>query len=83
MKEELKFEKKIIDRWFKWVSLLRDERFSSCQSGIVNLLRIEIISKKLLDRSVDPGYENRFGVENSDRDVTLIDDELDDVSSNS
>ena len=83
MKEELRFRNNIIDRWFQLVSLLRDERFSSCHSEIVKLLHIEIVSKKLVDQSIDPGYENLLSVVNSNRNVTLIDDELDDVSSNS
>ena len=59
---------------FKSVSALRDEWFSSSKSECA-----EIFSKKLIDKFVDP-YETPLGVANSDSNVNLIDNELDEVS---
>ena len=59
VREELKFENYVIDCLFKIVSVLRDERFSSCKSGCT-----EIVSEKLVDKSVDP-CENPLVVINS------------------
>ena len=75
MMEELRFKNNVIDCLFKLVSVLCDERFSSCKSE-----RTEVVSKKLVHKSVDP-CETSLGVANSDGNVNLIDDNFNEISS--
>ena len=75
IRKKLRFKTYIVDRLFKLVSVLRNEPFSSCKFEST-----EIASKKMVDKSVDP-HETPLGVTNSDSNVNLIDNKVDQVSS--